>query len=102
MFSQTFSYLFYSGAKSKTVEVFEANVKAHHSVMAKLYHGNYAYVMESYVRNLGMGCENKVELHVYDDALYRPTITLLDEVSTWLPGIVYCIAFLYRCINKKL
>ncbi|XP_063397144.1 cell migration-inducing and hyaluronan-binding protein-like [Mytilus trossulus] len=74
------------GDKSKTVEVFESNVKAHHSVTAKLYQGDYAYVMESYVRNLGMGCENKVELHVYDDALYRPTITLLDEVTTWLPG----------------
>ena len=76
----------YLGDPSSTIESFEANTGKHHSVFAKMYYKGLAYVMESYVLNKAMSCNSKLYLHVYDDTLYRPTITLLDDVSTWKQG----------------
>ena len=77
------------GLLDTTVEAFEENIKTTHEVTAKLYYTQYAYVMVTNVRNNAGGCENKVNFRVYDDALYRPTITLLDDVSTWRAGNFY-------------
>lgn len=93
--------LFFLGSSNILKETFLPNSESVfiQIATAKLYHGQFAYVLESEVRRVAGGCEHKVNFQVFDDDLYRPTITLLDDVTTWRAGACFKIPVAYIIIH---